>query len=561
MQENSQTAAPTSKTPVLRRRRRSTMTRRTILVMSAFALILMLGICLVADLLYLKVKLEDTTALGYSYAKSASRYVDGDRIAAYVATGQTDEYYELVQQYLNALLKTSSLDYFYIMHPTTDGIVYIWDSSNVPEVKPNPLGTKYPYPKGCSYEIMQEMFTLNPEEKPFFIKDETGGAEISTVYPIYDSKGAMVALSMADVRVDSFNKDLVKFVLSIILSIAILVTLLTIILYIYIKKHIISPIKQLNRGTEDLVSSIDQGTGFNFAIKTGDEIEDLAQSFKNMHQELKDYLQALSKATAEKERIDTELHLATNIQTSMLPKLTPNFASRSEFKIYGTMTPAKKVGGDFYDAFLIDQDHLAMVIADVSDKGVPAALFMVISKTLIKLRTELSDYPSPAQVFKTVNQQLLENNDAGMFVTAWLIIVDLKNGQGHASNAGHEHPVLCHRDGRFELVEYQHSPPLGCLEDLEFEEHDFKLSAGDTIFVYTDGVAEAVNTQGEQFGTDGILKALNKNLGLAPEELVPAVCAELDHYVGEAEQFDDITMLAFTYLGAHDAQHEAGAQA
>ena len=212
------------------------------------------------------------------------------------------------------------------------------------------------------------------------------------------------------------------------------------------------------------------------------------------------------------------------------------------------MNPAKEVGGDFYDYFLIDDDHLALVIADVSGKGVPAALFMVIAKSLIKNHAKLGEY-SPAKVLMQANEQLCEGNEAELFVTVWLAILQISTGKGVAANAGHEHPALCHRDGSFELVKYRHSPAVATMEGMRFREHEFALLPGDKVFVYTDGVTEATDAQNELFGEERLLDALNVQKNANPRELLEHVKTAVDTFVGDAPQFDDLTMVCFSYYG------------
>ena len=231
----------------------------------------------------------------------------------------------------------------------------------------------------------------------------------------------------------------------------------------------------------------------------------------------------------------------------MLPNVFPAFPDHKEFDIYATMTPAKEVGGDFYDFFLIDENHLALVMADVSGKGVPAALFMVIAKTLIKNRAQTGG--SPAEILGYVNDQLCEGNDAELFVTVWLGILDLTTGKGVAANAGHEHPVIKRKDGDYELIVYKHSPAVAVMEGMHFREHEFELHPGDILYVYTDGVPEATNADNELFGTDRMLDALNRNKNVQLEELLGEVKKSIDAFVGAAPQFDDITMLGFTFWG------------
>ena len=252
----------------------------------------------------------------------------------------------------------------------------------------------------------------------------------------------------------------------------------------------------------------------------------------------------------EKERIGAELNVATQIQADMLPRIFPAFPERNEFDLFASMAPAKEVGGDFYDFFLVDDDHIALVMADVSGKGVPAALFMVIAKTLIKNRALLGE--SPATVLKNVNEQLCEGNEAELFVTVWLAVIEISTGKGMAANAGHEHPVLRRAGGRYELVTYRHSPAVATMEGIRFREHPFELHPGDSLFVYTDGVPEATNSKDELFGNDRMLEALNSEPDAVPEQLLKNVRSGIDTFVGDAPQFDDITMLGFTYMGPAD---------
>ena len=254
------------------------------------------------------------------------------------------------------------------------------------------------------------------------------------------------------------------------------------------------------------------------------------------------------KAETEKtERLATELNLASDIQNNVLPNIFPVFPDRSEFDLFATMNTAKEVGGDFYDFFMIDQDHIALVMADVSGKGVGAALFMMVARTLIKTRAQMGG--SPSEILHDVNNQLCEGNPAELFVTVWLGIVELSTGKGVASNAGHEHPVIKRKDGEYALIVYRHSPVVGAMEGMKFKEHEFELHPGDSLFVYTDGVAEATNSENELYGTDRLLNALNEDPEAIPEEVLKNVSRDINKFVGNAEQFDDITMMSFKYVG------------
>ena len=251
--------------------------------------------------------------------------------------------------------------------------------------------------------------------------------------------------------------------------------------------------------------------------------------------------------TKKTERLETELNLASQIQNDVLPNSFPAFPDRKEFTLYASMTPARKVGGDFYDFFFVDENHIALVIADVSDKGVGAALFMMVARTLIKTRTLTGG--SPSEILADVNNQLCEGNNKDLFVTVWLGILDITTGKGIAANAGHEHPAIRRSGETFELVSYQHSFVLGAMKGIRYKEHDFYLKPGDSLFVYTDGVPEAKNNDDEQFGTDRMLKALDRSADSDPEEMIASVWNGIQEFIDGAEQFDDITMLCFTYNG------------
>ena len=246
-------------------------------------------------------------------------------------------------------------------------------------------------------------------------------------------------------------------------------------------------------------------------------------------------------------RLETELKMSSDIQASQLPRLFPPFPNRKETDIYAIMKPAKEIGGDFYDFFMIDDNHIGFVIADVSGKGVPAALFMMVSRVLIK--SHLQNGESPKEVLKYVNEQLCENNEAQLFVTVWLAVLDVSTGKGLAANAGHEHPALCRKDGEYKLVIYRHSPAVAAMNGIPFKEHAFELHPGDNLFVYTDGVPEAADSDNQFFGTEKMLNALNRDPHAVPEEALSNVLADIHSFVGGAEQFDDITMLCIKYNG------------
>ena len=281
--------------------------------------------------------------------------------------------------------------------------------------------------------------------------------------------------------------------------------------------------------------------------RTGDEIEVLAESFAALSAKTLQYVDQVKRVTAEKERIGAELTMANAIQRSQLPRLFPPFPNRHEFNLFATMKPAKEVGGDFYDFFMVDNDHVALVMADVSGKGVPAALFMMVTRMLIKSRLQSGE--SVAEALTNVNRQLCENNELGYFVTVWLAVLEISTGKGVAVNAGHEHPVLRRSDGKYELVLYRHSLAVAAMDGVRFRQHEFQLCPGDSFFVYTDGVTEATNGEHELFGTDRMLEALNKEPDAEPDQLLKNVMDDIHRFMDGEDQFDDITMMCLKYNG------------
>ena len=249
----------------------------------------------------------------------------------------------------------------------------------------------------------------------------------------------------------------------------------------------------------------------------------------------------------QQEQIVKELRTARQIQKSVLPHIFPPFPERKEIDLFASMDPAKDVGGDFYDFYFIDEDHLCLVIADVSGKGIPAALFMMLSKRILEdfARQE----HTPDQILEKANELLCDNNQAEMFVTVWLGILEISTGRLTASNAGHEYPAIFKKGGSFELYKDQHGFVLGGMEGMRYKSYDLQISPGDKLFVYTDGVPEATDAGGELFGTDRMIAALNSCAGDSPEQILHKVKNTVDTFVGSAEQFDDLTMMCLEYKG------------
>ena len=314
---------------------------------------------------------------------------------------------------------------------------------------------------------------------------------------------------------------------------------------LFVAGRIVKPVERMTKRITE-ISGTDLAFEMENTYKTNDEIEVLAESFAALSKKTREYIDQITTITAEKERIGAELELATKIQADMLPNLFPAFPERDEFDIYATMTPAKEVGGDFYDFFLIDDEHLGMVMADVSGKGVPAALFMMMSKILVNNFAMMGG--SPAKVLEQTNTQICKNNDEEMFVTVWFGVMEISTGKITAANAGHEYPMVKKADGRFELYKDKHGFVIGGMDGIRYKEYEFTLEKGGTLFLYTDGVAEATNSKNELFGTERMLAALNSDPDASPKSLLENMKKAVDEFVGDAPQFDDLTMLGVKLL-------------
>ncbi len=275
-------------------------------------------------------------------------------------------------------------------------------------------------------------------------------------------------------------------------------------------------------------------------VRSSSEFASLSDDINQTVLTLKGYIEAAEK------RIEQELILARTIQASALPQ-NFDFPDRTEFELFASMKAAKEVGGDFYDFFFIERDKIALVIADVSGKGIPAALFMMRSKTAIRSFAEAGG--SPEEIIYKANNTLCEGNDAEMFVTAWIGILDLKTGVMQCANAGHEYPAICRAGGEYELLKDKHSLALAAMPNSKGKPYEIKLNPGDTLFVYTDGVAEAINENVEQYGTDRMIKMLNSTTGMSVNATLSFMSEDLNNFKGKADQFDDITMLVFKYKG------------
>lgn len=477
-------------------------------------------------------------------ANTAAAMMDADKLEQYYETLEKDEEYN---QYLNMLYtikENNNIKYLYIEKVVGNKAVAIMDADSQDTAME--LGETFEVSDGADISSLENGI-------PAFISNEEGVGWVCSVFvPVKDSNGKVSALVGADISMEEVMAQRHQFLFIICTAIIVSAIISVASLLILVQRFVVHPINLLSKATSDFVCKDESGTvNINtdspiskIKIGTRDEIETLSSSIKLMEQQIYQYIDNLTAVTAEKERIGAEMNVAKHIQSSMLPCIFPPFPDRKEFDIYATMTPAKEVGGDFYDFFLVDDNHLAMVIADVSGKGVPAALFMMISKTLLKSEAQAGS--SPKEVLEKVNNQLCENNKAEMFVTVWMGILEISTGKISCANAGHEYPAVKRADGSFALLRDKHGFVLAGMEGMRYKEYEIELGKGDSIFVYTDGVTEATNEKNELYGTDRLVQALNRRGKAGCSELISFVHKDIEEFVGEAPQFDDITMLCLT---------------
>ena len=327
------------------------------------------------------------------------------------------------------------------------------------------------------------------------------------------------------------------------------------ILLLFLRRSATRPLSMIQQSVRTYINDKDSAAiaAAMDTIHSQNEFGVLSEDITALAEEIDRYTKENITLASEREKVQAELGLAAKIQSDMLPKTFPEMP---QFELFASMDPAKEVGGDFYDFFMIDEDHLGMVIADVSGKGVPASLYMMMS--MIVIRNYARAGKSPAEVLRKSNRSICENNDEidSMFVTVWFGVLELSTGHVIASNAGHEYPMLRKANSDFELFKDKHGFVLGGMPGVKYKEYEFDIEKGGTLFLYTDGAPEATDIDNQLFGTDRMLSALNEAPDSSPEELIAAMTAAIDGFVGDAPQFDDTTMLCVKYKGPDQPKTE-----
>ncbi len=478
------------------------------------------------------------------FAYTALSYIDGDAIPYYEAGKPADEAWHETDRRLNVLTQTATLAYIYVTVPDQkfETRTYIYDTVH-PEIingKAYPLGQINSLKK-YDADYISNLKQVMIEGKPYirFAYNKTGG-HVTTSIPVRDSNSRIVAILSIVKPMSEVQMLKNRYIRSTFVFSSILTPLFIIIYIIILYRSVTKPLVLVTNETENFARHKGELSGLLRNIKGKSEIATLARAVEKMSVDMHRYIDDLTHTTAEKERLSAELDVATQIQANMLPRLFPPYADHPEIELFASMEPAKEVGGDFYDFFMVDDDHFAIVVGDVSGKGVPAALFMVIAKTLIK--NVCLQGKTPAQVFEEVNNQLCEGNDAGLFVTCWMGILTLSTGLMEFANAGHTSPVM-HHNGTVEFLTVKPNLMLAGLPDTKYDNHSVTLKPKDRLFVYTDGVTEATNENNELYGEERLLASIKDKQNLSSKEILEEVRKEISNFEGNAPQFDDITML------------------
>ena len=489
----------------------------------------------------------------YHMADTATTLINSDHLEAYLTGDETEEYLQS-REYLDAYCKKIHVSLIYVIlvdrsdygrfvsvfnsvDNTVDDTEYTaWEPGHKRDTTNAEYRQKYKalYEQTVPYETVYRTKTTDGQHP-----------HITTMVPVKNSSGDVAAILCMQRPIRELNEARRPFLRQIAISTALLAAAASVCYALYIRRQFVAPLSKVAGEASRFAMDSVRGEPFG-KISRIKEISDLAVSVEKMEADMIASIRNLTAVTAEKERIVTELALASTIQESSVPNIFPAFPERNDFDICASMTPAKEVGGDFYNFFLIDDDHLALVIGDVSGKGIPAALFMMVTNILISDGIRLAG-SSPADVLTFVNHDLCTHNQADMFVTVWVGILELSSGKLTAANAGHEYPVFKRPDGGYALFKDKHGLPVAAMDGVQYRNYEMTLEPGTKLFVYTDGVPEATDKEENMFGTERMLAALNAAPDAAPKEVLDNIRRVVDGFVNEAEQFDDLTMLCMEY--------------
>ena len=484
----------------------------------------------------------------------AARFVNPDKIDEYMESGGEGEEYETVWTRLSSICNSSGSTFIYVILPDRSDYKHITFLFSTMNQSRNYTQYEFGYARETTneeYEQKYRRICVEKSSRELVIRDKgyiETDPHITAMIPLISSDGECKAILCVQYQMDEIVGVRNSYVRKVCLTMAITSLIIIIALSLRLNHSLLKPVRVITaEATRFASENVQAGQKLRSTIRNKDDIGYLAEAIDQMEEQIHDYVSNLTRVTAEKERISTEMSLASRIQKDMLPNIFPAFPDRDDFDIFATMDPAREIGGDFYNFFLIDNTHLCVVIADVSGKGVPAALFMMAATIVLVDNARMGKTPS--QVLRSANEAICSTNREEMFVTVWLGILDLETGRLTASNAGHEYPVMKHPGGGFELIRDPHGFVVGGMEDIEYNDYELIMEPGSKLFVYTDGVPEAATRDDRLFGTDRMLEAMNADPDADPVTLLQNVKAAVNDFVADAEQFDDMTMLCLEYKG------------
>jgi sigma-B regulation protein RsbU (phosphoserine phosphatase) len=484
----------------------------------------------------------------YHIADTAASLVNGDHIKDYLA-GQQEEEYNRTKRILNAYCTRMSVSLVYVIDVDRSDygrFVSVFNAVDNSVDDSNYTEWERGYERETTNDTYRSAYKdIYEEETPYEIiyRFNPGPGlhqHITMIVPVRNSEGKVAALLCVQRPISELASAIGSFVTYIVIAALILSVIVVQFVVRFLRKWVVGPIRKISKEATRFAKENTKGEELGDVSKY-EEIYNLSRSIDKMETDMVQYVENLTLVTAERERIGTELSFAKQIQYSSLPTKFPAFPDRGEFDVYACMRPAKEVGGDFYNFILVDNDHLAMWIGDVSDTGVPAALFMMAINIMISLRTSMGG--TPAQIMAYVNDRVCEHNGENLFVTIWLGILELSTGKLTFVNAGHEDPAVCHKGGEFELYKTRHNIAVGIQPGMVYKDFELQLGKGDKIFIYTDGVPEATDPYDKLFSTDRMTQALNECRDGSPQELLENINKRVKEFVGDRTQFDDLTML------------------
>ena len=494
------------------------------------------------------------TTITHHMADEAAIFVNGDHIDQYLAGEEMEEYAD-TKRMLDISCEKLNVSLIYVIKvDRTDYARFtsVFNSINNKVDNSNYKEWEIGYQRNTTNEEYQAKYRSIYEQQTEFetvfrLKPGDGShPHITTIVPVKDSEGEVTALLCVQRPIREMSDAFRPYLWSIIMEVVFMTIIITFLASRFLRKSIIDPVEKVSKEATRFAKEYTKGEPLG-DISNYDELLDLARSINSMEADMLNYIDNLTAITAEKERVSAELEIASNIQKDTLPDTFPAFPDRNEFDIYASMDPARGVGGDFYNFFFIDDDHLALVMADVSGKGIPGALFMMVSNLVLTSRTKGGG--TPAEILSYVNGYLSENNRAEMFVTVWLGILELSTGHLVFANAGHEYPAVYRNGTAFEILKDKHGFVLGGMDGMIYEDQELQLYKGDKLFLYTDGVPEATDKDNNMFGMDRMIDALNIQPDACPEQILRNIRTSVDDFVKEAERFDDLTMLCIQYNG------------